>query len=395
MARRVRDLSVGAFASLALLVLAVGVMAVGGESSFFSDQVRYRVVFPDTQGLIVGSPVHMAGVQIGSVSDIRLPTDPRAPGIEVELTMSDRYTSRIREGSAAQLRVMAWLSGEKYVEISPGDWTAPVLAEGSVLPVRGQSEILQQGEDIAENLTEITSSLVDILQPLREGRGLFGEMIQDPEFGQASLEHLRGTLENLEAVTGEVRQGRGLAGRMLSDEQLAAKLDRLGVVVDDLASVSAKLRDGEGAIGELVREGAAGEQAVLEIHASAASLAESLRRIESGEGFVGRLVADREYADANAARIAQSLANIEEVTERVRRGEGTLGKLINDPGLYDDAATFVSGVNDSKFARWLLRRYRKRGIEAQERELEAAPAATPPTVAPATGDEPAADPAGP
>ena len=67
---RHRDLSVGAFAILALIVLSVGIMAVGGESRFFSRKVRYRAVFPSTDGLIVGSPVKMAGVQVGTVSAI-------------------------------------------------------------------------------------------------------------------------------------------------------------------------------------------------------------------------------------------------------------------------------------------------------------------------------------
>ena len=80
-----REATVGAFVALALIVFAVGVMAVGGESRLFSRKATYRAVFPSTDGLIVGSPVKMGGVQVGTVTQLKLPTDPGALGVEVSL----------------------------------------------------------------------------------------------------------------------------------------------------------------------------------------------------------------------------------------------------------------------------------------------------------------------
>ncbi len=54
------------------------------------------------------------------------------------------------------------------------------------------------------------------------------------------------------------------------------------------------------------------------------------------------------------------------ITEKINRGEGTLGALVNNSVLYDGAEEVVAGVNDSKFARWLLRHYQKKGIKAGE-----------------------------
>ena len=78
-----REATVGAFLALALIILAFGIMAVGGESRLFSRKASYRVVFPSTDGLIVGSPVKMGGVQVGTVTYLKLPTDPGARGVEV------------------------------------------------------------------------------------------------------------------------------------------------------------------------------------------------------------------------------------------------------------------------------------------------------------------------
>ena len=43
-----RDAMVGSVTALALLILALGIMSVGGESAVWTGAVRYRVVFDDT-----------------------------------------------------------------------------------------------------------------------------------------------------------------------------------------------------------------------------------------------------------------------------------------------------------------------------------------------------------
>jgi hypothetical protein len=75
-----------------------------------------------------------------------------------------------------------------------------------------------------------------------------------------------------------------------------------------------------------------------------------------------------------AQDLSRLTANLAEVSEKINRGEGTLGALINERTMHDGMEDFVAGVNDSKFARWLVRHYRKKGIEMEEDEtLEDAP----------------------
>ena len=58
------------------------------------------------------------------------------------------------------------------------------------------------------------------------------------------------------------------------------------------------------------------------------------------------------------------------------RGEGTLGKLVNDPALYEGASRIATGAEDSKFTQWMLRRYRKKGVEAEDAAKAATSGAT-------------------
>jgi phospholipid/cholesterol/gamma-HCH transport system substrate-binding protein len=326
------------------------------------------VSFPTTEGLRVGSPVKIAGVQVGTVTALHLPTDPRATGIEAEMGIESAYAIRVRENSVASIRYLQWLSGEKYVEVTAGDSSRAILPDGSAIPVVSEQPFLQRGADIAENLNEITLALKNILEPLEAGKGLLGQAIHDPEFGQESLAYLKGTLENLEVLTGRLRNGEGFAGRMLTDPSVAGSAEDLAKAIRDLSSFLETLARKEGAVGALVEKGGAGEQAVAEIRDAAASLKRFGAALESKDSLFGKLLHDPEYSSRVAADLETTLHNLAEISGKVNSGQGTLGALVNERVLYDSMEEVVAGTNDSKFARWLLRHYQKKGIEEEEGE---------------------------
>jgi len=360
-----RELAVGSFAALALLVLSLAVMSIGTDSELFVDSVEYRVLFPDAGGLRVGSPVKLSGVQVGSVRSIALPADPALRAIEVVLRVESRFAPRIRQDAKASVKYLQLVSGEKYVEISQGSEAAPPLAIGAALQVEEGPEIFEQGADIAQSLTEVIAALNDILRPLREGEGLLGELIQDPNFGKEGLARLKGTLENLEAITSDLRAGRGFVGRALTDRDLAARLDDLAGSIEGFGRFVARLDRGDGAVGAMLQEGGPAERAVDDLAAAAASLRRVSESLERREGLVGRLLHDPEWSEGLAADLRASARNVAEISRKVNEGQGTLGALVNERVLHDQLESVVAGVDDSKFARWLIRHYRKRGIELE------------------------------
>jgi len=358
-----RDAMVGTFATLALIVLAIAIMTIGGQSHL-SRGTEYRVVFPQVEGLREGSPVKLAGVVVGAVREIRLPEDTSAPGIEVLITINRENVARLRDDSAASLKYLQILSGEKYVDISPGTPGRPSPAEGSTIPSTGEKELLEQGADIAGNINEITVSLKKILEPIERGEGILGQMVSDPNFGKEGLEALKGTLQNLEALSGRLRRGQGFAGRLLADEQFAKKVDSIGLSLDDLAVLLEDARQGKGAIGQLLMEGGQGQQAIEDLRVAAASLRRTAEKLEAKEGLVGRLLNDPEYSEGLANDLRSTLGDVKEIAGKVNSGQGTIGALLNERVLHDSLEDIIAGTNDSKFARWLLRHYQKKGIEA-------------------------------
>ena len=368
-----REATVGAFLALALIVLAVGIMAVGGESRLFSRKASYRVVFPATDGLIEGSPVKMGGVQVGTVTHLKLPTDPGAQGVEVSLGVQRIYASRVRQGSEASQKFLQYLSGEKYIALTPGDPNQAAIPEGELLPASKGSRLFEQSEDIADNFNAITISLKGILEPLQRGEGLLGEIIQNPEFGKEGMAKIEATFDNIKAITERIKEGHGVVGRLLTDDALAARLDDLGAAVKDLSTLLASIARGEGAIGSLTKKGGDAELAIADLKEAAGSLKRIAARLESKEGLFGKLVNDDAYSNQLAGNLKDAVSNLSAITKKINEGKGTLGMLVNDRALYDSAEDVVAGVNDSKFASWMLRHYQKKGIEAPPRPPPPAP----------------------
>ena len=367
MARRwSRDVSVGVLFSLALTIVAVAVMVVGRESRLFGDKMGYTVTFPNADGLVVGSPVKMAGVQVGTVLGIQLPTDPEESGIRVRVGVDRMYAPRVREDSRAALRVLNFLTFEKAVEIIPGSPTVPPLGAGADIPIQVQPAIFEQAAVSAENLSQITVSLKSILASLEQGQGLMGQMISDPEFGKAGLDALRGAFENLRALTAGLREGKGFVGRMLQDEDFAARIDDLSRALTRIADVATEFSLSEGAVGAMLEEDGPGEQAIADLRDAAASLKRTALRLESRDSLLGQLLGQTEYEGDLALELGTVLENLARITDKIDRGEGTLGALVNERVLHDGMEDVVAGVNDSKFARWLLRHYQKNGIKSQE-----------------------------
>ena len=360
-----RDIAVGALFVLALTILAFAIMALGEGSSLLHKQTKYTVVFRNTEGLVLGSPVKMNGVQVGTVSGIRLSRDPSRQGITVELGIDPDYRHRVRSDSAAALRILQLLSGEKFVEVFPGDPSQPELEEGAEIPVHIDPEVFEEVQAASQNINDISVLLKSILAELESGEGLLSQMINDPNFGKEGLESLKGAMSNLEGLTADLRSGKGFVGRLLTDDAFAGKIDSLGEAVDGLARVVSKIDADEGVIGELLREDGSGKQAVSDLADASASLKRVAESLESSDGLIGKMLHDEAYADQVSADLAELLHNLAEVSGKLNRGEGTLGALIGERTLHDGLEDVVAGVNDSKFARWLLRHYQKRGIKAE------------------------------
>lgn len=370
---------VGLVIAVTLSLAAAGILIIGREQGLFRDRALFITDFPNATGLSVGSPVRLIGVQVGIVKSISLPTAPGKNRVEVVLGIDHSARERIREGTTATLKILTYLSGEKYIELTPGPAQNPLIPEeGFIAAPRTEIEqLIAQSQTIAGNLEQVSAQFVEILGYLAQGDSVISRLIKDPEFGRQMVEEATQTIAHLNQVAARLERGEGLLGRLLADDEFGqSTFETLTTVLERVDRISARVEAGEGFLGQMLAE----ESDLKVLQDDLGELVVELRavvgKVNSGEGLMGRLVVDEEYGLAMTARLDESLTHIASILDKIDSGEGSLGLLLNEPELYDQATEVVGGLSDSRFLKWVARRMRnkaiKQKIEEYAKEVEEA-----------------------
>ncbi len=156
-----RSWRVGLLVTVALVTLVTGTFLVGREQRFWEHKVVYEIRFTRTNGLRVGSPVSLTGVDIGSVQETSFPEDANASFISVRVNIAGTAAPRIRENTVARIRTIGLL-GDKYIELSGGTPDRVLLSPGAIIPSMDPIDyeaLLGESGDIVTNIVEASNSL--------------------------------------------------------------------------------------------------------------------------------------------------------------------------------------------------------------------------------------------
>jgi phospholipid/cholesterol/gamma-HCH transport system substrate-binding protein len=369
-----RDASVGIVVTLAFVIFAVGIFAIGDQTRLWTSKVSYKLQVRDANGLNHGSPVTLAGVQVGTVTRIELPPDPTIQTIDVEFSVDTAIQGRIRADSTASLKILTMLGGDKFVEITSGSADQPLLPPGSYVRVPDVLDLGQLGEigaNIAEDLGKVTASLSVILAQLQERSTVIGQALFDPNFGRTSLGNIAGSIESIHSILEKVDSGSGLAGHIVSDERFAAEiLARVEGTLVRMEVVMARLTEENGAFMRMTAPDGPLSRLADNLDTSTDNLARITGEMGEGRGVAGRLLGDDVYAEEVLDNLRQATRDLRDVVGKINRGEGTAGALINDPEIYQDLRDVLRGVKESKLISWMIRRYRQKGEDARIREMK-------------------------
>jgi phospholipid/cholesterol/gamma-HCH transport system substrate-binding protein len=389
---------VGVIVFAALLLFGVMVVVVGGKTGFFLARSSYFARFANSQGLMGGNQVRLAGVTVGAVQDVEVPKQP-GEDLTVRFDIERRYRHLVRTDSRVEIKTIGLL-GDKYLEVTPGSPGKPLLEPGSeIVAIRGGEleKILAGSGDLVDNVTAVAKSLKTILGRVEKGEGFVGELTSATPQGKELSRSLRQTIAATNALLEEVRTGKGLLGRLVSDEKLAESVsaDLEGSVASlrrILGAVEKGAGQGDGLVPALLGdpEGKKKFFAMVDaLKAAAEGLAGFSGELANGKGLLPTLVKDEEFARSlkkDLARISSGLAN---VAEKLDRGDGTAAKLINDPSVYEAIDDILVGIDESKPLRWLVRNRQRAGIEKRYETEKAKAGATPPAaLGPAPTPEP-------
>jgi phospholipid/cholesterol/gamma-HCH transport system substrate-binding protein len=185
----------------AIGLIVVALIAIGSAWAFtkqlpWSDAYSVQAIFPSAQNLRTGSPVRIAGVDVGTVTQVehlspearesvtRLDqpeegavasagealADPAASIVTMEIEESARP---IKTDATFRLLPRLFLEGNLFVDIKPGSPTAPEAEEDYVFPV-----------DQASNSVQLDQVLTTLQSDVREQLQITLE-----EFGSALVDH--------------------------------------------------------------------------------------------------------------------------------------------------------------------------------------------------------------
>jgi phospholipid/cholesterol/gamma-HCH transport system substrate-binding protein len=312
------ELKIGIMAIVALLIAAALILALGGEGGFFWERYNLKVKFSNAGGVQRGSPVRVAGVTVGAVTDLQF------SGSDVEMTLELRedMQQRVRTTSRATIGAVSLL-GEGAVDISASTTGQPIPEWGYVPSDAPPAQLADVTAQANKGITELTALITDI----RAGKGTVGKLMTDEQL----YAELRQFTSAARQVTEGLQQGRGTLGQLLNNPESARQLE---ASLKNLTEITNKINAGQGSIGQLMNDPALAKN-LNEVTANFSSLS---ARLNKGEGTMGQLMTN----DALYKRLDAVTTNLELLTAKLNKGEGTMGQLMNDKQLYDNLNKTVS-----------------------------------------------------
>ncbi len=312
------ELKIGLMAVVALFIAAALILALGGEGGFFWERYNLKVKFSNAGGVQQGSPVRVAGVTVGAVTDIQF----TGSEVDMELELHEDMQQRVRTTSRATIGSVSLL-GEGAVDITASTTGQPIPEWGYVPSDAPPAQLADVTAQANKGITELTALITDI----RAGKGTVGKLMTDEQL-YAELQQFTSAARE---VTEGLQRGKGTLGQLLNNPESARQLE---ASLKNLTSITDKINAGQGSIGQLMNDPSLAKN-LNEVTANFGSLSAKLNK---GEGTMGQLMNN----DALYKRLDAVTTNLEALTAKLNKGEGTMGQLMNDKQLYDNLNKTVS-----------------------------------------------------
>ncbi len=214
----------------------------------------YSAVFTDASRLKSGDTVRVAGIRVGTVTDVSLQSDH-----EVLVEFDADRGLKLTSGTKAAIRYLN-LTGDRYLELADGPGSTRLLPPGSRIPVDRTQPALDldlllsglkpvvQGLN-PQDVNALTASLVQVFQG--EGDTLDSLLSKTSSFTSTIADDnqtVQSLIDNLDTVLGTVaKNGDQFSGTIDRLEKLISGLsadrDPIGTAITSLDNGTASLAD--------------------------------------------------------------------------------------------------------------------------------------------------------
>jgi phospholipid/cholesterol/gamma-HCH transport system substrate-binding protein len=316
------ELKLGVLTITALIIAAITIFLVTGGRGFFWQRYTLKTKFPNVAGLKAGSPVRLAGVEIGSVVD----TPFSGEQVDVVFEVNKSYRDRITTMSTTKLGSVSLL-GEAAVDITPSSAGTPI-PDGGYVPA---GKAAAQFSDVTDQASAGIVELSGLIHDLRQGRGTAGKLLTDDQL-YLNVQQFVSTTNDL---VNSIRGGRGTLGKLVTDRKTADELDAILVNINRLTT---ELNAGQGSMGKLLKDQAFADN----LTGVTSSLKDLTDRLNRGEGTAGKILTDQSLFN----QLNSVTKRLDDLMTNLNAGQGTAGLLLKDKQLYENINGTVSDLRN-------------------------------------------------
>lgn len=241
------EVKVGAFALGGAVVLA-GIITFMGAFSFGKKGYELRIDYPQVSGLMPGHVVRYAGVQVGTVKDIKVAPDK----VEVIAEINDDI--KIPQGALFTIAADG-IMGEKFVSVvPPAQQSGGYIAEGSTLkgtPGGGMDEFFASSGDLVKRMENIASAFENVFgdkevqESMKSGFKNMNDIAENMNTFTKVMADVAVT--NQQDITSMIHQINELSQRMNGTaahiESIMAGVDNNGKTGQNVAAIAQNMAD--------------------------------------------------------------------------------------------------------------------------------------------------------
>jgi phospholipid/cholesterol/gamma-HCH transport system substrate-binding protein len=167
--RRLPNYAVGL---IAIFLVIFGLyLAFTKQLPFVGPGYQVKGVFRNAQNIAIKSPVRIAGVNVGTVTDVQpLPSSNAA---EVTMQISDAGRP-IHEDARIQLRPRLFLEGNLFADVHPGSPSSPEAPNGFTFPIQQTSNSVQLDQVLTTLQSDVRGNLQLLLQNVGDAFQKYG-----------------------------------------------------------------------------------------------------------------------------------------------------------------------------------------------------------------------------
>ncbi len=266
--------NLGLFVVIATILLVIALYFIGNKQNLFGNTFRISAIFNNVNGLQLGNNVRYSGINVGTVKSIVMINDST---ISVDMVIERKMLEHIKKNAVAAISSDG-LVGSMIINIAPGEKFSAALKPGDTIKSFSKistTDMLETLNTTNDNAAQLTSDLLKITKSIKQGKGILGMLIEDPEMAsdlkqtvvnlKTSSSDASVTIKELKNIINAINYDKSLAAVLLSDTISANNMKSIMVnlesssngiytAIGNLNEVVLNLKNGDGVLNYMVND---------------------------------------------------------------------------------------------------------------------------------------------